>query len=476
MMEKIKKIKTMCGNSSDLVIRTMKVLDEDVVIIFSEVLVGSQFLNDFILKKLSNITKINNTLFDTIFFTIPGGNVKKINSIENAVQKIYEGNAIIFTKDDSFISVEAIFPLDRGISSVENEVAILGPKDSFTENLNKNIGLIRKRIRTPNLVVESLSIGEESNTRISICYMKDICEESLLQEVYKKLNEVSIDIIMDATYLKERITHNDSLFPTVHMSERPDMASFALLEGKVVLVIDNSPYVLVIPTFFTDLFHTPDDYYQKNINASFTRILRLFAFFLSIFLPAYYISITTHNQNSVSLNILLNLIVQRQLVPFPAFFEALIMILAFEILRESDIRIPSKTGTSVSILGGLILGDAAVSAGIISPMMILVIAISAIGALVFTSTTVINAIRYYRFFTLFLSAFFGLYGLFVGFVFLIIRLSRLTSFGYFYLSPIAPVINPEIRDSFIKIKGKHTEKRNPLLARKNIYRGKYNEK
>lgn len=476
MQETIDKIKEKCGNSTDLVIRNMKIMGEEITIIFSEVLVSSEQVNDFILKKITNWNGQNHNIYEQLLATLPSSNIKEITSLDDAILKIFEGFALVFTKDSPFLAIEAKLSLDRGVSSVENEVAILGPKDSFTENLNKNLGLMRKRIRTSNLVIESSSIGQESHTKIAICYMKDICSDTLLEEVNKKIKEISTDIIMDATYLKERMSHNDSLFPTIHTTERPDSAAFALLEGKIVIAIDNSPYVLIIPTFFTDLFHTPDDYYQKNINTSFTRLLRLFAFFLSIFLPAYYISITTHNQNAISLDILLNLIVQRQSVPFPAFFEAILMILAFEILRESDIRIPSKTGTSISILGGLILGDAAVSAGIISPMMIIVIAISAISSFVFTSTTMINAIRYYRFFTLLLSAFFGLYGLFIGFIFLVIRLARLSSFGFFYLSPVAPIINPEIKDSFIKMKGKHISQRNPLLAQKNMTRGNYYEK
>ncbi|MBO5375964.1 MAG: spore germination protein, partial [Bacilli bacterium] len=227
--------------------------------------------------------------------------------------------------------------------------------------------------------------------------------------------------------------------------------------------------VIIIPTFFIDFFHTPDDYYQKNINTTFIRILRFFAFFIAIFLPGYYISITTYNPTSIPTVLLLNLIEQHTNVPFPAFFEILIMILAFEILRESDIRIPNKVGSSVSILGGLILGDAAVSAGIISPIMIIVVAISSISALVFSYNSIVNLIRYYRYFVLFLSILFGIYGIFIGFAMLVINLSSISSFGYPYTYPFVPFVKQDINDSIIKVDSKK-KKRNPLLARKNINR------
>ena len=275
---------------------------------------------------------------------------------------------------------------------------------------------------------------------------------------------------MDSSYLKSYLEGSHTLFPSVMMSERPDRASQALLEGKVVIITDLSPYALILPSFFFDYFHTVDDYYQKNLNTSFIRIIRVIAFLVAIFLPAIYIAVTTRNYDLVPYRLLLILKAGRTFVPFPAYIEALFMIIAFEILKESDIRMSATTGSAVSILGGLILGDAAVSAGIVSPIMIIIIAISSIAALIFPSNELVNAIRFYKISILLLSAFFGIYGVLVGAFFLFYKLLSMKSFGFSYLSPIIPFDKYEWRDSIIRKEGK-IKRRNSYLT-KNVIRGK----
>lgn len=460
-----------CGDSADLVKRTINISNNKIDIIYSEALCSSSFIADFVLRPLSEIIieeNHNQDFFSLIKNSLTGSSCSVLNDLNEALERLFLGSTIIIINDKEIISVETRASLDRGISESSTEVAITGPKDSFTENFVKNLGLIRKRIRNNNLHVKAIKLGNESNTRVGVCYMNNIVEKSLVDNVIKRLQEINNDIIIDGGYITEELSKT-TFFPQINQTERPDLASFALLEGKVCIIMDNSPTVIIIPTFFIDFFHTPDDYYQKNINTTFIRILRLFAFFIAIFLPGYYISITTYNPTSIPTTLLLNLIEQHTNVPFPAFFEILIMILAFEILRESDIRIPSKVGSSVSILGGLILGDAAVSAGIISPIMIIVVAISSISALVFSYNSMVNLIRYYRYFVLVLSILFGIYGIFIGFAMLVINLSSISSFGYPYTYPFVPFVKQDIADSVIKVDSKK-KKRNPLLAKKNINR------
>ena len=253
------------------------------------------------------------------------------------------------------------------------------------------------------------------------------------------------------------------MFPTIKRCERPDLISESLLEGKVIIITDNSPDVLILPTFFIDFFHMSDDYYQKSFNTSFIRIVRLFAFIISIVLPSYYVAITTWNVNFIPINLLVNFIGQRSSVPFPAFLESFIMIISFEILRESDLRIPSTQGTAISILGGLVLGDAAVSAGIISPIMIIVVAISAISGMVFQSMEVVNAIRFWRFILIILSSIIGLYGIFIGIILIIINITDTKSIDEDYLYPLAPINFEEQKDGFIRIRDK-IRKRNPVIS------------
>lgn len=462
------KLIKMCGESFDIVSREITIGQKKVSYIYSETLSSSDSVTDFLLKPISNILLLNNgnessNFEELIKNSITGASCKKVNNLDDAVKEIFNGHTVLVIDDSYMLAIETKATLDRGITEAEVENSIAGPKDAFGENLNKNVGLIRKRIRNHNLIVKILFLGNESNTKIAISYMDNIADKSLVNKVLERAKKIKNDIIIDGGYVTEEFSRV-SFLPEVNQTERPDLASFALLEGKVCLLVDNSPTVLIIPTFFIDFFHTADDYYQKNINTTFIRILRFIAFFIAIFLPGYYISITTYNPTSIPTALLMKLISQHTSVPFPAFFEILIMIIAFEILRESDIRIPNKVGSSTSILGGLILGDAAVSAGIISPIMIIVVAISSISSLIFPYNSMINLIRYYRYFILVLAILFGLYGIFIGFALLIINISSITSFGYPYTYPFVPFIKNDIKDSLIKADGKKL--RNPLISKK----------
>ncbi len=462
------KLIKMCGESFDIVSREITIGQKKVSYIYSETLSSSDSVTDFLLKPISNILLLNNgnersNFEELIKNSITGASCKKVNNLDDAVKEIFNGHTVLVIDDSYMLAIETKATLDRGITEAEVENSIAGPKDAFGENLNKNVGLIRKRIRNHNLIVKTLFLGNESNTKIAISYMDNITDKSLVNKVLERAKKIKNDIIIDGGYVTEEFSRV-SFLPEVNQTERPDLASFALLEGKVCLLVDNSPTVLIIPTFFIDFFHTADDYYQKNINTTFIRILRFIAFFIAIFLPGYYISITTYNPTSIPTALLMKLISQHTSVPFPAFFEILIMIIAFEILRESDIRIPNKVGSSTSILGGLILGDAAVSAGIISPIMIIVVAISSISSLIFPYNSMINLIRYYRYFILVLAILFGLYGIFIGFALLIINISSITSFGYPYTYPFVPFIKNDIKDSLIKADGKKL--RNPLISKK----------
>lgn len=470
MKNVIEKIKEDTLNSSDIVIRNIKKNNININIVFNEVLCDGSYINEFLLK---SITKTNNSkdTFYEIYNNIPSNNVIIVNKYKDIINLLFQGFCLIQI-DNKYLMVEARANLSKAISSSENEVSLIGPNEAFTETFNTNLGLIRKRLRTNNLICKSFSLGKYSNTKIGICYINGIASNELVDKIYEKVKKIDIDGIIDTGYIKEIVLDKESIFPTTNVTERPDLVSQALLEGKVAIIVDNTPYAMIIPSFFTDFFHTPDDYYQKPFNVTFIRIIRFIAFVIAIFGPAYYISVTTHNPEAIPISLLVNFSSQRQGVPFPGFIEAFIMIICFEILRESDARTPAKVGTSISILGGLVLGSAAVEAGIVSPIMIIVIAISTISGLLFTSNALIYSIRYFRLILLVLSAFFGLYGVFIGIMLLIIKLSSINSFGFPYTAPITPLIKSELRDSFIKLKSKKFRYRNPLLSKNNLIRGK----
>ena len=458
----IEELKKQVGYSEDYIFKEVLVDNKKVDVFFNEVLTNGTGINDFILRQLILLKKKDLKRLEEI---LPNTNIKIIKK-EEILDYVNQGFLIIIVFGKIYASEFKAF-LDRGVTTIESELAINGPKDSFCENFNTNLGLIRRRIKSCDLQAKSLLIGRSTLTKVAILYMENIADKKLVDKISKILERIDIDGIIDSSYLKFALEGRKSFFPTIMMSERPDKSAMALLEGKIVILVDMSPYTLILPSFFLDFFHTVDDYYQKPSNASFIRIVRVFAFIIAVFTPAIYISITTRNYNLVPLSLLLMLKAGRTFVPFPAYIEALFMIICFEILRESDIRMSSTSGSAVSILGGLILGDAAVAAGIVSPIMIIVIAISSIAALIFTSLELVNALRNYKIFLLILGTIFGIYGVIVGSIIMLLKIVNLRLFGYHYIS----IDENEINDSVVKI-NKRIRKRNSILT-KNVVRGKY---
>ena len=434
-----------------------------VYFIFNEVLCSTTMINDFI---LDNLLSLNKKELDKLSFYLPDANVLVIKEDE-VLSYLNQGFGIVIYK--KIYAIEVRERLDRGVTTVQSELSITGPKDSFCEMFNTNLGLIRRRIKSKNLESLDLEIGRYSKTKVSILSIRGIVKEKIVSDIYRKLKNIDIDGIIDNSYIKSYL-EDKTLFPTVMLTERPDKASQALLEGKVVILCDLSPYALILPSFFMDYFHTADDYYQKNSNTTFIRLIRVIAFFVALFLPAFYIAVTTRNYDLVPFPLLMILKAGRTFVPFPAYIEALFMICLFEILKESDLRMSATTGSAVSILGGLILGDAAVSAGIVSPIMIIIIAISSIAALIFPSNELMNAIRFYKIILLLLAAFFGIYGVLFGGAVLFIHLISMKSFGFSYLFPIVPFHFLDWSDSFY-LKKDHIKRRNSYLTN-NVVRGR----
>lgn len=446
--------------SKDYIFKEVLIQNKKINLIFNEVLTDSNSINKLLYYLL---TKVNKKDLNNLINKIPINNSIIIK--EKDIKKYLNlGYVIIIYKN--VYAVELKSHEGRGVQTINSELSIGGAKDSFSENINTNLSLIRKRIKR-NLIVETLTIGRISQTKVNILGINGIVSNKLIKSVKKRLEKIDIDGIMDSSYLKFSLEDGKNLFPTIMMSERPDKCSMALLEGKVVILVENSCYGLILPSFLLDFFHTTDDYFQKSFNTTFIRIIRLFAFLIAVFLPALYISVTTRNYELVPFPLLLMLKAGRSFVPFPAYIEALFMIIAFEILKESDLRMSTTSGSAVSILGGLILGDAAVSAGIVSPIMIIIIAISSIAGLIFTSIELVNALRIYKIFLLILGTILGIYGVIFGGIIMFINIFKTKIFGFKYLE----IDKNEIKDSIVKIDD-NVRKRNTRLTN-NVLRGRY---
>ena len=446
--------------SKDYIFKELIIQNKKINLIFNEVLTDSNSIHKLLYYLL---TKVNKKDLNNLINKIPISNSIIIK--EKDIKKYLNlGYVIIIHKN--IYAVELKSHEGRGVQTINSELSIGGAKDSFSENINTNLSLIRKRIKR-NLIVETLAIGRISQTKVNILGINGIVSNKLIKSVKKRLEKIDIDGIMDSSYLKFSLEDGKNLFPTIMMSERPDKCSMALLEGKVVILVENSCYGLILPSFLLDFFHTTDDYFQKSFNTTFIRIIRLFAFLIAVFLPALYISVTTRNYELVPFPLLLMLKAGRSFVPFPAYIEALFMIIAFEILKESDLRMSTTSGSAVSILGGLILGDAAVSAGIVSPIMIIIIAISSIAGLIFTSIELVNALRIYKIFLLILGTILGIYGVIFGGIIMFINIFKTKIFGFKYLE----IDKNEIKDSIVKIDD-NVRKRNTRLTN-NVLRGRY---
>lgn len=406
------------------------------------------------------------TLFESLEKNIAVGKVKALDlSTDDIFYYLYSGFTCVIYHD-SVLAMETKAALDRSVTEPLTEHALKGPKDAFIENYSKNIGLIRKRIKDEKLILEEQKVGRRSQTKVGMLYISDIIRPKLVDYVKNKLSKIDIDAILDSNYILEIIRDSDRAdFPTAISTERPDLVCYYLLQGRLALVVENSPFVIVLPAFLNDFVNNIEDMYQKDTTTFFSRMIRYIAFFITILTPAFYVALITFDQESIPTQLLLSFSTQREGVPFPAAIEAFFMIIAFEILREGDFRVPNSGGSTLSIVGALILGDAAVNAGIVSPIMIIVIAITTISGLIFSEINMANALRTWRIIFLLFASLGGLIGISIAILFLIIKLCATTSFTKPFLYPVAPANMHTLVDKFSKRKSFATEtKRQKILT------------
>jgi len=459
--ENINYIKEKFGNSSDIVIRDIN----DISYIFLDSVSSDDKIGEFLNKCIDNINSFNN-LFNTLKNSIYSSNVSTEDNYENILYKLSSGYTIIFINGyNKSITIETRTKLDRGVNESTSEGIIRGPKDSFTENHIINIGLVRKRIKTNDLWIDNSIVGERSKTIVSVLYINGIAKKKIINKIKKIINNINIDGILDSGYIKEFIQTSETSFPEILSTERPDLVSGALLEGKIVILVENSPFALILPALLVDFIHAQEDYYQDSVNSSFTRLIRLLSFILTIITPAFYIAVTTWNQEVIPNELLISLSLQKIGVPFPTTFELLIMITTFEILREADIRIPNASGASISIVGALILGEAAVSAGVVSPIVIIVVAFTSISAMVFTDIDFINSIRYWRLIFIIFASLLGFIGIVIAFLLFLTKICSLEMFDIPYTTPTSPLVIKMLRDSFIRSERTKQKYRAPYLTK-----------
>lgn len=456
-------------HSSDIVTRKINVKGTDILCIYLESVASDDKISEFLMKEINTYSKnkiLTVNLFDKLKNTIPNSHITVESKLEDCFTKLASGFTCIFIDGDKqYITVETKSKLDRGITESTSENIVRGPKDSFTENNSTNLGLIRKRIKDKNLWYDEIKIGRRTNTKVTIAYINGIANEHIVNNIKEKLKKIDIDGIIDSGNIRDFLIQNQSIFPEIKSTERPDLACNSLLEGKIIILVENTPFTLILPITLNDFLHASEDYYQKSSNVSFTRILRYISFLITITIPGLYIALTTFNQEIIPDQLLISLAIQRDGVPFSTVFELVIMITTFEILRESDIRLPSTMGAAISIVGALVLGEAAVSAGIVSPIVIIVVAITSICGLLFTDIDFVNAIRWWRFIFIIFSAAAGLIGFVIATILFINKLASITFDNVCYLAPFSPLYVKSINDSIIKLPNNKLKSRSPYITK-----------
>ncbi|MDQ8734943.1 spore germination protein [Paenibacillus sp. LHD-38] len=378
--------------------------------------------------------------------------VKVCNKIGEGIAGIVSGDTLVIIEGiDQAILVCSKGWEDRSIEEPSSENNVRGPRDGFTESIRTNTVRIRRRIKDPQLRLDAMVIGTRSQTNINIAYIQDLVKEGLVEEVKRRLARIKIDAILESGYIEELIEDAPySPFNTVQNTERPDKVASALLEGRVAIFIDNTPFVLIVPTFFWQFLQAPDDYYNRYWVGTFFRIVRYIAFMISLILPSVYVMLVSFHHEMIPTALALTIASGREVVPFPVLLEAVLMELAFELMREAGLRMPKPIGQAVSIVGSLIIGQASVQAGLVSPFMVIIVAITGISSFAIPSYSSSLAIRIFRFPLLIASGTMGLLGFTTMFFVLLLHALSLRSFGESYLSPASPFRPSDQRDMLLR--------------------------
>ena len=485
LQDNIQQIKQSLGNSTDIVIREICVGEAGILrlaIIYTDGLADQKMIADFILESElfdTKISKADAQLSDSLRkisvikeFVMSIGSVSDVSSFKDLLHYVLSGEAVILLEGSAQgIAASVRSWKDRAIAEPTSESVVRGPREAFTETLRTNTSLLRRKIKNPNLWLETKQIGEVTRTDVAIMYIKGIANDKVVDEVRNRLDRIRIDGILESGYIEELIQDETyTPFPTVYNTERPDVIAAELLEGKIVILVDGTPFTLVVPALFVSFIHASEDYYHRADISSLVRLLRYIGIFIAFLGPSLYVAITTFHQEMLPTALLISLVAQREGVPFPAFVEAMIMEITFEILREAGIRMPRSVGSAVTVVGTLVIGQAAVEAGIVSAAMVVVVAITAISSFTFPSYSMANAFRILRFPLMGLAATFGLFGIIVGVIAIVLHLCSLRTFGVPYMSTFAPLNPSDQKDAMIRVPWWGMIRRPHLIKDKNIVR------
>lgn len=448
--------------NQDIVIRDFKIpsLELDALLIYIDGLTDRTSQNISILGPLMllNRSELQNRDPATVAYEklIPSNQVQRSKKLTDVINGILEGSSVLLLdKTDEALILETKGWEHRTIGKPTNEPVVRGPQEAFTETFRSSTASVRRYIKDPKLVTEIFRVGKRSNTLTGVMYIKDIANPALVEEVKYRIQSISrtTDYIGESGALEEFIEdHPKSIIPQMLSTERPDRLAAHLREGYVGIVMANTPYSLVVPTTFTLFLHAAEDYYLRWPFGNFLRMIRSASIFIALLLPSFYIAVVNYHPEMIPTDLLLAMTAAREVVPFPAIVEILFMEFSFELIREAGVRVPSIIGPTIGIVGALILGQAAVAASIVSPVLIIIIAITALASFVVPNYNASFTIRILRFIFIILAGFLGFFGIAFGIFIMALHTANLTSFGVPFLTPIAPY-RPKNKDRVIRPRG-----------------------
>ncbi len=463
-------METMFKDCDDIKKRTMKLGNNagvDACIFYVEVVVNNLTVEESVIGKL--ISRLMGMEPGQIYEYLDTNalgitDVKELESVEDAVMGVMIGDGVIFIDGyDKAIKIKSKgYPM-MGVGQSETEKVIRGSREGFADALKANTALVRKRVRNNSFKVKEKILGVKSNTTVAIAYVEGLARQSVIDEIQRRLEHMDIDGITDTGIIEQLTEENEhSPFPQFQTTERPDKAAIAVLDGRVLLFVDNTPVALILPTTYNSFFQTSDDYYNRHIVSTMARLIRYAASFLAMCLPALYLAAVNFHPEILPTPLIITFAEARSTVPFPAIVEVLLMELSFELLREAGVRIPGPMGSTIGIVGGLIIGQAAVTAGIVSPIIVIVVALTALSSFAVTNEELSSSFRMLKYFLILMAYVFGIFGVIAGFLIILRHLASLKSFGFPYLMPyVADEINGDVdkMDGIYKASEKNLKER-----------------
>ncbi|WP_241674675.1 spore germination protein [Paenibacillus luteus] len=436
---------------ADLVIHSFSVGNGcAAIVVYFQGLTDTTQLETQVIRELALIE--DPTFTNDSFARLSVSNKKMLKCYGEVVSSIVMGRTLLFVDGvESALSIDLTKFEVRALEEPQSESVVRGPREGFTENITTNMSLLRRRLRTQAMKTITFELGRYSKTMINMVYVDGIAREDIIQSISERLAAVDLDGILESAMIEEAIEDSTfSPFPQIQATERPDVAVAGLLEGRIVILTENTPIALIAPTTLATLMQSPEDYYQRFWIGTTIRWLRYLFFFIALLAPSVYVAILTFHQEMVPTTLLLRVAQSREEIPFPALLEALMMEVIFEALREAGIRLPKQVGSAVSIVGALVIGQAAIQAGLVSAPMVMVVAITGISSFMMPQYPASITLRLLRFPIMIMSGMFGLFGLMLSLLLIITHLCTLNSFGIPYLSPFAPLRPIEFLDTLIR--------------------------